>query len=175
MAKKRKPLVGTRRTREHVRGDLAVNHAERQASLCGFTVERTRSDYAIDLLLFTFDATGEIEDGYVPIQVKAMERLSWLRRKKAAAFRIERKHLAGWLRQSMPVILAVSDAAADQAVWVHVQAYFTALPCFDLFRADETLTVHLPEAQVLNPDAIRQFAEFRKQASRRSESRRNPC
>ena len=34
-----------RRTREHVIADLAVNHVERQALLCGFTIERVVHDY----------------------------------------------------------------------------------------------------------------------------------
>jgi hypothetical protein len=39
-----------RRTREHVIADLSVNHVERQALLCGFSVERIRVDYGIDLI-----------------------------------------------------------------------------------------------------------------------------
>jgi hypothetical protein len=75
LAKKPQQPPGKRRTREHVIADLAVNHVERQALLCGHTVERVRSDYGVDLLLFTFDASGEMEDGYIPIQVKATEGL----------------------------------------------------------------------------------------------------
>ena len=52
-----------RRTREHIIADLAVNHVERQALLCGFTVERNRYDYGIDLEITPFDENGEIEPG----------------------------------------------------------------------------------------------------------------
>src|SRR5262245_7909639 len=64
-----------RRTRQHVIADLAVNHVERQALLCGFTAERMAHDYGIDLELATFNRRGEIEEGKILMQVKASERL----------------------------------------------------------------------------------------------------
>ena len=39
-----------RRTREHVIADMSINHIERQASLCGYAVERWVHDYGIDLI-----------------------------------------------------------------------------------------------------------------------------
>jgi hypothetical protein len=145
--------------------DLAVNHTERQALLCGYTVERIRSDYGIDLLLFTFDPNGEIEYGYIPIQVKSTASLDWLASEPAAAFRIGRKDLAGWLRQSLPIILVVDDANEDRAYWIHVQAYVAAQAGFNLFAAAETITVRIPRQNVLDPAAVRQFAELRDQAA----------
>lgn len=168
MAKKGIPPIGTRRTREHVIADLAVNHTERQALLCGFTVERIRSDYGIDILLFIFDSNGEIENGYIPVQVKGTESLDWLTSEPAAAFRIGRKDLAGWLRQSLPVILITYDAGEDRAYWVHVQGYFGAQPGFNLFSAAETITVRVPRHNALDPAAVRRFAELRDQAARQS-------
>jgi hypothetical protein len=151
--------------------DLAVNFTERQALLCGFTVERIRSDYGIDLLLFSFDSNGEIESGYVSIQVKATESLDWLASDPAAAFRIGRKDLVGWLRQSLPAILVAYDAGADRAYWIHVQAYFASQPGFNLFTAAETITVRIPRDNGLDPTAIRQFVEFRNQAGLESTPR----
>jgi len=129
------------------------------------TVERIRSDYGIDLLLFTFTPNGEIEYGYIPIQVKSTASLDWLASEPAAAFRIGRKDLAGWLRQSLPVILVVFDANEDRAYWIHVQAYFAAQPGFNLFAAAETITVRIPRQNLLDPAAVRLFAEFRDQAA----------
>ncbi|MBY0227739.1 MAG: DUF4365 domain-containing protein, partial [Gemmataceae bacterium] len=166
MAKKRKPVVGMRRTREHVIADLAVNHVERQALLAGFVIERTRADYGIGLMMLTFDTVGELEDGHVHVQVKGTEALSWLRGKKAAAFRIERRHLVTWLKQSLPVILVVYDAGDDHAYWIHVQGYFSGLRGFNLFLAGEAITVQVPDANILNMEAIRHFAALRDQARR---------
>jgi hypothetical protein len=45
--------------------DLSVNFVERQALLCGYSVERVRYDYGYDLLLFTYNTKGEIERGFI--------------------------------------------------------------------------------------------------------------
>jgi hypothetical protein len=171
LAKQPPQPPGKRRTREHVIADLAVNHVERQALLCGHTVERVRSDYGVDLLMVTFDAAGEVEDGYIPIQVKATEGLAWLQTEEAAAFRVTRKDLVGWLRQSMPVILAVYDVSEDRAYWLHVQGHFRAQPGFNLFAAADTITVRLPRACVLDSSAIGAIAALRDEAKRQTETR----
>jgi hypothetical protein len=44
-----------RRTREHVIADLRVNHVERLVLRCGWTVERTRYDYGLDLDMHTYN------------------------------------------------------------------------------------------------------------------------
>lgn len=165
---KKKPPSAPRRTREHVIADLAINHVERQALLCGFAVERVRSDYGIDLLLVTFDAGGEMEDGFIPIQVKATDSLTLVEGEDAVAFRIARKSLIGWLRQSLPVILVVFDAAEEKACWLHVQGHFHASPGFTVFAAPETITVRIPTSAVLCPAAIRRFAALRDEAARES-------
>jgi hypothetical protein len=151
--------------------DLAVNHAERQALLCGYTVERIRYDYGIDLLLFTYDSNGEIENGFIPIQVKATESLGWLASEPAAAFRIGRRDLAGWLRQTLPVILVVYDVTQNLAYWIHVQSYFETLPGFSPFAAAETITVRVPQENVLAPASVRHFADVRDLSAGRSAPR----
>src|SRR5262245_53350002 len=123
MAKKKAPLRGKRRTREHVVADLAVNCVEKQALLGNATVERILHDYGLDLILFTYAANGEPETGAIFLQVKGTERLKWLKGGRAA-FRIERSALVGWLGQLIPVILVVYDASQDRAHWLHVQGHF---------------------------------------------------
>jgi hypothetical protein len=165
LARKKQPFQRKLRTREHVIADLAVNHAERQALLSRGTVERIQRDYGIDLLLFTYSTTGEIESGCIFLQIKATERLKWLRSGNHAAFRLPRSDLVGWLSEFLPVILIVYDAAADRACWIHVQGYFSAQTDFNLFQAGETVTVHLPSTQPLDPSAIRHFAALRDQVA----------
>src|SRR4051812_19570800 len=79
VAKKRQPYQQKIRTREHIIGDLAINHAERQGLLCGFSLERILHDYGLDLILFTYNSGGELEDGCIFLQVKATERTRPLR------------------------------------------------------------------------------------------------
>jgi hypothetical protein len=107
MGKKRPPLVGKRRTHEHEIADLAVNHVERQVLLGHGTAERITRDYGLDLSVFTYTTSGEVEDPNIFIQVKATEHLKWLRGGRRAAFRIDRSALVVWLRQLLPVILIV--------------------------------------------------------------------
>ena len=166
MAKKRTTPVGKRRTREHLIADLAVNHVERQVLLGGGTVERVRSDYGIDLMLFTYNQSGEPDGEPIPIQVKATERLRRLRRSAAATFRIERSDLVIWLRTVLPVILIVYDATVERAYWLHVQAHFDGLPGFSLFTAGETVTVHLDSGQTLETTTVGRLGELRDQTMR---------
>jgi hypothetical protein len=78
-----------KRTREHIMEDLSVNHVERQALLCGHSVERIYRDYGIDLVMFTHAADGEVESGQVFLQVKATDKLKLRLGGKSIAFRVE--------------------------------------------------------------------------------------
>lgn len=64
-----------RRTREHVIADLSVNHVERLVLRCGWTVERKRYDYGIDLIMDTYNANGEVENNRILLQLKATDSL----------------------------------------------------------------------------------------------------
>jgi hypothetical protein len=163
MGKKKSPMSGKLRTREHLIADLAVNHVERLALLGNATAERIRSDYGIDLILFTFTTEGEPEPGNIYIQVKATESLRWLQ-DGTAAFRVQRSDLIGWLSQLLPVILIVYDVKGDRAYWLHAQSHFAGRPDFNLFTAGLSVTVHLDGDQSLEPASARWFAALRDDA-----------
>ena len=84
------------------------------------------------------------------------------------AFRIDRRDLALWLRQLLPVVLIVYDGRKDIAYWLYVQSYFRRLPGFNLFAAGQTVTVHVPTANVVTPAAVRKFGRFRDQVIRQT-------
>src|ERR1700712_5085304 len=90
-------ILRKRRTREHVIASLSVNFVERQALLCGDTVERVFNDYGYDLMLDTYDANGEIEGGKIPIQVKASDAPRVLKKSDAISVDIARSDLIAWL------------------------------------------------------------------------------
>jgi uncharacterized protein DUF4365 len=152
---------GKRRTREHIIADLSVNHVERQALLCGYTIERLVHDYGLDLELFTFNKKGEIEPGTVLLQLKASDRLGLRAEQTTFPFRVDRADLVHWLAQPMPVILIVYDAKKGVAYWLYVQSYFRNRKDFNLFTAGKTVTVQFSLKQVVNPQAMRKFARFR--------------
>jgi Domain of unknown function (DUF4365) len=141
--------------------DLGINHVERQVLLAGFTVEHTTHDYGIDLLMFTYDRQGEIEWGEIFLQVKASDHTRVVSAGKAAAVRIQHAHLGYWLKESTPVILVMYDVKRHVAYWVYVQAYFQKNPGLIWESSGDEMIVHIPKRQVLNPKAVRRFAEFR--------------
>jgi hypothetical protein len=145
---------------------LGVNHVERHALQCGFTVERFVHDYGIDLFLSTYNRVGETERGMILLQLKATDHLKILSGGQVVAFRIARADLLAWLGEPMPVILIVYDAKADVAYWLYVQAYFENQPSFNLAKVGKELTVHLPRSNVVDRAAMKRFARFREDVLR---------
>jgi len=154
-------LPKKRRTRQHIIAELSVNYVERYALQCGFSVERVEHDYGIDLVLFTYDANGEIENGQVYIQLKATDNLRVLADRETISFSVERSDLELWLKEPMPYILVIYDARADVAYWVYIQAYFEKLAGFTLTQASATVTVHPQKANTLDQTAMRGFTQYR--------------
>ena len=150
-----------RRTREHIIADLSVNHVERHALLCGFTLERFRHDYGIDLALFTYGDDGEVEDESILIQMKASDHLRLREEASVFSIRIDRRDLVRWLAQMLPVILIVYDARNEVAYWLYVQSYFQKQAGFNLITAGKSITVDIPVANLVDARAIRRFARFR--------------
>jgi len=125
-----------------------------------------RADYGYDILLSTYDSNGEVESGEIRIQVKATDELSILKDNSTISFRVSRSDLARWLHDPFPVILVMYDAQADKAYWLYVQRYFEALSGFSLFSAPNTVSVHIPMANLVNPSAIVNFSSYRENAIR---------
>ncbi len=161
MGSKRRPEQRKLRTREHVLADLGVNFVERQALACGFSVERVSHDYGIDVLMFTYNAAGEIENGHVEIQVKATDHPRYVDDGESLAIRIQTADIAYWQFQPMPVILVVYDATREQAFWIHIQE---SLQTENTLKSDqERVTVKVPADQLLTPAAMRHFQSCRTQ------------
>ena len=154
-------MARKRRTREHTIHDLAANHTERFALLCGFSVERIEHDYGTDLLLFTYDTTGEIENGMIFLQLKATDNLQVLQDKQMIALELEKGHLETWLTEPLPVILVVYDTSTNRAYWLYVQAYFERLTGFSIHEAGKRVTIHVPITNLVNETAIRRFRDFK--------------
>ena len=68
-----------RRTREHVIADLGVNYVQRLILSKGHSSEVIMHDYGIDLLMFTYNDDGEIENGHVEIQIKSTDHVNILK------------------------------------------------------------------------------------------------
>jgi Domain of unknown function (DUF4365) len=169
VARGRKTDGGKRRTREHIIADLAINHIERHALLCGHTLQRTVHDYGLDALLTTFNRRGEAENGLVWMQVKATDHPDRLKAQDALTVRVERKHLLFWMGELFPVFVVIYDATRDRAHWLHVQEEFGGGKLFEAARVGTRLTLRVPRAQVLDRDAIGEFRRRKLQAQTRFE------
>ena len=154
-------MAKKRRVRQHVIADLSVNHVERYVLRCGFSVERVQHDYGIDLVLFSYNANGEIDPGQIYLQLKATDHPTLLQAQQAVAFPIKRADLELWLDEPMPYILVLYDARADSAYWLYVQAYFARLPGFRLADVTDIIIVHFATANVVGEAAIRRFAHYK--------------
>lgn len=150
-----------RRTRGHIISDLGANHVERYALKCGFSVERVQHDYGLDMIMFTYQPTGEIEDGFVNIQLKASEHIEYDMNGASLNFSVERAHLDHWLAQPFPVLLIIYDAKMGKAYWVYVQRYFERIPNFFLANVKKTYNIKVPIDQAVNEEAMYKFAEFK--------------
>lgn len=129
--------------------------------LANFSIERIVHDYGLDLVLFTYNPSGELQDGGIYLQVKATEQATIRSDGQSVVFRVARADVLTWLRHRLPVILTLYDVSAESAYWVYVQRYFGHLPGFDLQTAAQTITMYLPLVQTLTPIAVEQFANFR--------------
>ncbi|MUG95947.1 DUF4365 domain-containing protein [Scytonema sp. UIC 10036] len=154
-------MLRKKRPREHIIADLSVNYVERYIFLCGYSVERVEYDYGYDLIIFTYDAEGEIENGQIYIQLKATDSLSTLTDQKTISFALTRSDLELWLFEPMPCILIIYDARDSQAYWLYLQAYFESLEEFDISKIRESVTIRLPKDNILNQQASEKFAKFK--------------
>ena len=150
-----------RRTRNHIIADLSANYVERFALLCGYTVERVLHDYGVDLLLYTYNDEGEVENDTVKIQLKATDQLSILQDGETIAFSVSRSDLDYWLGEWQPVILIVYDAQAEAAYWLYIQAYFEAQTEIAFADLGATFTLHLDKTSFVETETFRQFARYK--------------
>ena len=151
-----------RRTREHVLADLSANHIEWHALQCGFAVDRVFHDYGLDLAMFTYGPDGAVEPGQVWFQLKATDKLKRRKGTQSITIRVERSDLDGWLEEPMPVILIVYDAGAEVAYWLYVQAQLKPRRATARRRPGNTVTLHIPVANVVDEATMRRFPEFKK-------------
>jgi hypothetical protein len=158
-----------RRTREHVIADLSVNHVERWILRCGWTAERTRHDYGIDLFVETYNSEGEVQNGRIVFQLKATDSLKRSADGTVILVRLEWRDLLFWLNEPLPVILILYNAREDRAHWLYVQDYFRTRQWTERAGRATTVTVHIPAGNVLDEAAVRLFAHFRDESWNRTE------
>ncbi len=150
-----------RRTRQHIIADLSFNHLEWYVLKCGFTIDPTKHDYGIDANIYTYNDNGEIQDGFIHVQLKASDNFKYLKREPFVSFSIEKAHLDNWLSEPIPVILVLYDPKKHRAYWSYLQRHLKHIEGFSLDKVKNRYSIRVPTKQVINKEAIRKFAEFK--------------
>ena len=150
-----------RRTRQHIIADLSANHLERYVLRCGFAVDKTQHDYGLDAIMYTYQINGEIQEGFVNIQLKASDNVKYAKSGSFLSFSVGQAHLESWLAQPFPVVLVIYDAMIDRAYWVYVQRYFAHMTNFSLANIKRRYSIRVPIDQVVEEKAVCKFAEFK--------------
>jgi hypothetical protein len=109
------------RTREHVIADLSVNFVERFFLRGGHTVQRTTFDYGHDLFVQTFTENGEVEEGYLLVQLKATDMPRFVADGRFVTVTVERSDAEFWSEDPAPVFLMLYDAGNEMAYWADMQ------------------------------------------------------
>lgn len=160
-------MTRKRRTREHIIEDLSHNHVERQVLLCGWSTQHNAPDYGIDMTIHTYTTAGEIENGYISLQLKGTDRLRVTAVGDEIIYSINASDLDHWLGELFPIVLVRYDAIHDVAYWLHIQEYFRDFSRFELAQLGKTIAVRIPMANVLNKEAVRELARRRDAVLRR--------
>ena len=148
-----------KRTREHIIADLSVNHVERQFLLAGHTAQRVIFDYGYDLFVQTFDANGELEKGYLLIQVKATEAARRVAGSEMVAVTIDRRDVESWLQDVSPVALILYDAASETAYFLLIeQGIFSSKVAQG---AGATITLRIPASNLLNYVSVKTLHDYK--------------
>jgi hypothetical protein len=69
--------------------------------------------------------------------------------------------------------LIVYDAQANVGYWLYVQAFFAEQIDFDLAKIGKTITVHLKVEHQVSPEAIQQFAQYKRKIMQQTQGRIN--
>lgn len=158
-------MARKRRTRQHIIADMSACHFEWRALQCGYSVERVLHDYGVDLVLYSYGPSGEIENESVSVQLKATDSPSFSDDGVSVLVRLDNRDLNAWSANLMPVILLLYNAVEDEAYWIHVQDYVRRNSV--RIAVAGTTTVRIPLTDRLDVVAIREFAERKNAEYRR--------
>ncbi len=144
------------RTFEHVLEDLSENFLERKVLERGHVLQRPRRDYGVDVTMFHYAESGEIENGEIRFQLKASKSLKLIKNGEFISMPIATGDLHYWSLEFYPFILVLYEETTNCAYWLHIQPYVNKVPdCLDPDK--KTFNVHVPVANKLTVSSIDKF------------------
>jgi len=152
----RKPMnQRKRRVRGHVIADLSLHHVAYAVVKCGYTLESTKSDYGYDALIFTYGESGEVENGYMFVQLKATDHIGKYRKGGGFSFPVARKDVDLWQDEPFPVYLILFDASAEAAYWLYFQKYLQRHGVRASGIRGNWISVEMDAAQLVDVSSVR--------------------
>jgi len=152
-------LMRKRRTRQHVIAYQSSIHVENFIASAGHTAERIFYDYGYDLIVFTFDDMGCVENGQIYIQLKACDSLPESPLCGLYSFRINIKDYSLWRYDPVPVFLVLFDAKRHRGYYQYFQAYFEADKRREPRKTAKSTTIKIPNKNRVNLRAISYMRE----------------
>ena len=99
--------------------------------------------------------------------MKSVGRPTWLADGRTMSLGLDRRDVAHWSGQLLPVVLTVYDASSDVVYWADVRQYFERLPGFRLSAAAGRVIIHLSKDDVFDPVAVERIRQLKNAVVRR--------
>ena len=133
---------------------MSFHHLGYLVAQSGFTFEGVRADYGYDGPIITFDRSGQIENSYMFVQLKATDKIRFSSDQKRVLFRFLKKDIRLWQDEVLPVYLVVFDAKRDKAYWIYFQKYLELKGIAASNIMTQTMTVEFDVNQIVNMRAV---------------------
>ena len=145
------------RTHKHKIEDLSYNFVEKQALLADCIFERYNfRQYSYDGHIFTFNHKGEMEGGFIFVQVKATNNIKYSKKNEGYQLRLDKRDLDLWVSEKLPVIIVLYDAENDVAYYIEMESYFKKNRIL-LKEINKFMLVFLPRENVFTPATVKQI------------------
>ena len=145
-----------RRTREHIVEDLSENYLERLVLNAGHLLRRPRRDYGVDVTMFHFSESGELENGEVRFQLKATDHLTSVLDGQYATVRVKTGDIQYWSMEFYPFILVLYDAKKEAGYWIGIDDILKQSPDLD----QQSETIRIPVSSELTSSSIEYFRQM---------------
>jgi len=149
-----------RRTRQHFIEDLGFDYAERYLLLARCTLYRIHIDYGFDAEIRTYSENGEVENGFIHVQIKSTDKIKILKKRNAVVFDLSKKDLEYWLGAIFPVIILIYDAKNDVGYYVLLQKYFKESNIV-LNEINKFIRIYIPTANKFNVASVLKLRDFK--------------
>ena len=150
-----------KRPRSHVIAEMGVNFLERQVLRRGHQLRRVpQPEYGIDAQMHHWcSKTREPEAGFIEFQVKATDKVKFVRGRKYLTCRVTVSDLHYWINIiESPVVLILYDAQNHRAFWLDVQQYIEQGREFE--EDQDEVIVRIPVENKLTVRAVDRFREM---------------